>query len=108
VRVPGGGHGRVGADETAFGERGALYSLIVAGSWANQEDNDKNIRWVRSFWDAMRPYESAAAYVNYLDADEQNRVQAVYGRKYERLVALKNRYDPTNLFRLNQNIKPTG
>ena len=55
----------------------------------------------------MRPFASEAAYVNYLDADEPERIKAVYGARYERLVALKNKYDPTNLFRLNQNIKPT-
>jgi hypothetical protein len=54
----------------------------------------------------MRPYESEGAYVNYLDIDEPDRIRAVYGDKYERLVTLKNQYDPTNFFRLNQNIKP--
>ncbi len=102
----GGAMSRVGQDETAFGERGALYSLIVAASWTNPAENDKNIQWTRGFWEAMRPYESDAAYINYLDADEQHRIKDVYGGKYERLVALKNKYDPTNLFRLNQNIKP--
>jgi berberine-like enzyme len=56
----------------------------------------------------MRPFESEAAYVNYLDADEQDRTRAVYGGRYERLAALKKKYDPTNFFRLNQNIKPAG
>ena len=56
----------------------------------------------------MQPFLSEAAYVNYLDADESNRIRAAYGpEKYELLVALKNKYDPTNFFRLNQNIKPT-
>jgi hypothetical protein len=104
----GGAVRRVGEDETAFGEREAPYSLILAGSWTDPTENDRNIQWVRGFWEAMRPYDSAAAYVNYLDADESHRVEAVYGRKYERLVALKNRYDPANLFRRNQNIRPTA
>jgi Berberine and berberine like len=86
----GGAVRRVGPDETASGERGAPYSLILAGSWTDPAENDKNI------------------YVHYLDADEQHRVEAAYGRKYERLVALKNRYDPANLFRRNQNIRPTA
>jgi hypothetical protein len=104
----GGAVRRVGPDETAFGERDAPYSLIIAGSWTNRAENDKNIQWVRGVWETMRPFDSAAAYVNYLDGDEQHRVEAVYGGKYERLVALKNRYDPLNLFRGNQNIRPTA
>jgi hypothetical protein len=104
----GGAVSRVGTDETAFGGRGALYSLILAGAWTNPAENERNIRWVRGFWEAMRPYESAAAYVNYLDGDEQDRVKTVYGPKYARLLALKDQYDPTNLFRLNQNIRPTA
>ena len=103
----GGAVSRIGTDETAFSERSAPYSLIIASMWTDPAENDKNIQWTRGFWEAMRPYESEAVYVNYLDADEQDRIRAAYGGKYERLVALKNTYDPTNLFRLNQNIKPT-
>jgi hypothetical protein len=105
----GGAVTRVDADETAFGDRSALYSLIVVGSWTDRAENERNIQWVRQYWEAMRPYESPVAYVNYLDADEQSRVETIYGKKkYERLVALKDKYDPMNLFRLNQNIRPTG
>jgi FAD/FMN-containing dehydrogenase len=103
----GGAVSRIGKDETAFSERSAPYSLIIVSAWTDPAENDKNIRWTREFWEAMRPYESEAAYVNYLDIDEQDRIRAVYGEKYERLVALKNQYDPANFFRLTQNIKPT-
>jgi FAD/FMN-containing dehydrogenase len=69
------------------------------------------VRWAREFWTAMQPYSSGAVYVNYLgqETDEgAERIKAAYGaEKYRRLVALKNKYDPTNLFRLNQNIKPS-
>jgi len=102
----GGAVSRIGKDETAFSERSAPYSLIIVSAWTDPAENDKNIRWTRELWEAMRPYESEAAYVNYLDIDEQDRIRAVYGEKYDRLVALKNQYDPTNFFRLNQNIKP--
>jgi FAD/FMN-containing dehydrogenase len=98
---------RIGKDETAFSERSTPYNLIIVSAWTDPAENDKNIRWTREFWEAMRPYESEAAYVNYLDIDEQDRSRAVYGETYERLVALKNKYDPTNLFHHNQNIKPT-
>lgn len=107
LELLGGAMSRIGEDETAFSERRAPYSLIIASSWTDPVENDQNIRWARGFWEAMRPYESEAAYVNYLDADEQDRIRAAYGGKYKRLVALKNTYDPTNLFRHNQNIKPT-
>jgi FAD/FMN-containing dehydrogenase len=67
----------------------------------------EHIRWARETWQAMRPFASGV-YVNYLGQEGEDRVKAAYGvAKYERLVALKNKYDPTNFFRLNQNIKPT-
>ena len=103
----GGAVSRVGKDETAFGERSAPYNLIITSEWVDPAASERNIRWARDFWEAMRPFESEAAYVNYLGAEEQDRIRAAYGETYERLVALKNKYDPTNLFHLNQNIKPT-
>ncbi len=79
--------------------------------WPDSSATDENVNWVRGLWDAMEPYSSGGVYVNYLgqEADEgPERIKAAYGpEKYERLVALKNKYDPTNLFRLNQNIRPT-
>ena len=84
------------------------HSLFVASAWTEQAEADQNVRWARDLWGAMRPFESEAAYVNYLDADEQDRTRAVHGGRYERLAALKKKYDPTNFFRLNQNIKPAG
>ena len=67
----------------------------------------RHIQWTREFWTAVEPFASGDVYVNHLDAEEATRIRAAYGPDYERLVALKNKYDPTNLFRLNQNIKPT-
>ncbi len=104
----GGAVSRVGKDETAFNERSAPYSFIITSEWTDPAESGKNIRWTRDLWEAMRPFESEAAYVNYLGEDEQDRIRAAYGaEKYERLVALKNKYDPTNFFRLNQNIRPS-
>jgi hypothetical protein len=101
----GGAVSRVGADETAFSQRTIPYSLIITSEWEDPAATDRNVSWTRECWAAMRPFESEAAYVNYLDADEQDRTRASYaGRTYERLVALKNQYDPSNLFRHNQNI----
>ncbi len=108
----GGAVSRVGKDDTAFNHRDARYNLLIVGMWPDSSANDENINWVRELSDAMEPYSSGGVYVNYLgqEADEgPERIKAAYGpEKYERLVALKNRYDPTNLFRLNQNIRPTA
>jgi len=77
--------------------------------WAEPGKDERNISWVRRLWEASRPFSSDAVYVNYQMGDEESRVRAAYGpEKYERLVALKNEYDPTNLFRLNQNIAPSA
>ena len=108
----GGAVSRVGMDDTAFNHRDARYNLLIVGMWPDPAAKDENMKWVRDLWDAMEPYSSGGVYVNYLgqEADEgAERVKAAYGpEKYERLVALKNKYDPTNLFRLNQNIKPSA
>jgi len=101
----GGAVSRVGADETAFSQRSVPYSLIITSEWTDPAETGQNVQWARDFWAAMRPFESEAAYVNYLDADEQDRIRASYaGGTYERMVALKKQYDPRNLFRHNQNI----
>jgi hypothetical protein len=108
VEELGGAISRVGKDETAFGERSAPYSLVITSEWIDLAESAKNIQWTRDFWEAMQPFESEAVYVNYLGTEGEDRIKAAYGpAKYERLVALKNKYDPTNFFRLNQNIKPS-
>ena len=99
---------RVGESETAFGHRDWSYNLLITSLWEDPADSETNITWTREFWDAMQPFTSDGVYVNYLGEEGEDRVKAAYAAPtYERLVALKNRYDPTNLFRLNQNIKPT-
>lgn len=104
----GGAVRRVDRDATAFGQRDAEYSFMSLGVCTEAADTDKCIRWAREFWDAMQPWSTGGAYVNYLGDEGPGRIEAAYGpEKYARLVALKNKYDPTNLFRLNQNIKPS-
>ncbi len=98
---------RVPEDATAFGHRNWPYNLVVTAVWADPADTDANVRWTRELWDAMRPYLADAAYVNYLGEVEEAGVRLAYGKKYERLAALKDKYDPTNFFRMNQNIKPS-
>lgn len=103
-----GAFGRVPREAAAFDHRASPYNLLVIGSWEEPADDDVNRSWTRDTWQAMRSYASAGVYVNYLgtEADEgSNRVPAAYGPgKLEKLVALKRRYDPMNLFRMNQNI----
>ena len=105
----GGAASRVAENATAAGHRGAEYILNIAGSWADPELTEPGIGWAREFWAAMQPFSMGGTYVNFMTADEgQERVRAAYGsEKYDRLVALKNQYDPTNLFRSNQNIAPS-
>ena len=101
---------RVAIDDTAFNHRSARYNLLIVGIWSDPAAKAANMKWVRDLWGAMQPYSSGGVYVNYLgqEADEGGeRVKSAYGaEKHARLVALKQKYDPNNLFRLNQNIRP--
>ena len=106
----GGEVSRIDRDATAFNFRDVQYSFMSIGECTSPADTEKCVRWARDFWEAMQPYSTGGVYVNYLgqEADEgADRIKAAYGpAKYQRLSALKKKYDPTNLFRLNQNIKP--
>lgn len=106
----GGAASRVREDATAFGHRkDGEYDFIILSLWQNPSDDNANIHWTRGLWDAMKSFSPGGVYVNNLGDDEpEGRVRAAYGRNYDRLVALKNKYDPTNLFSLNQNIKPVN
>jgi FAD/FMN-containing dehydrogenase len=98
---------RVGVSETAFPHRREGYNFLVVSEWLEPADNEQNIAWARESYDAMRPSFSAGRYVNYLgDDDGEEAVVAAYGPNYQRLRMLKAKYDPTNLFHLNQNIRP--
>jgi hypothetical protein len=97
---------RVGADETAFPHREGGFSPVIAGMWESPADNAKNIEWVRDYFSALAPYSADRGYVNFMDSDDQGRTQVNYGGNYDRLAAVKARYDPGNVFHLNQNIKP--
>src|SRR5262249_8836597 len=102
----GGAVARVGADETAFSHRSAAFSLLFLGGWDNPQATDANVDWVRGLWERSRPLASVAVYVNYLGAEGDERVHDAYGPNYARLVDVKQRYDPQNVFHLNQNIPP--
>ena len=98
---------RVGVGETAFPHRREGYQLLVVSEWRDPADNARNVGWARDSYDAMRPHFTTGRYVNYLGDDEgEDAVAAAYGPNYQRLRALKAKYDPNNLFQLNQNIRP--
>jgi FAD/FMN-containing dehydrogenase len=97
---------RVAADATAFGYRDHSYILIVMSAWPDPAEDERNVAWTRDLYESLQPYARHGVYVNYLGEEGGERVREAYGANYERLVALKRRYDPANFFRLNQNIVP--
>jgi hypothetical protein len=108
VEHMGGAVSRMGQNATAYNYREAQYNFLIVGIWNDVAEDARTIQWVRGLWQALQPFSTGNIYVNYESDVGVDRVQAAYGAaKYERLVALKNTYDPTNVFRLNANIKPT-
>jgi FAD/FMN-containing dehydrogenase len=110
VWYQGGAMGRVGAGESAFGDRSAPVLLGIEANWEEPRDDEANVAWTREVVEDMRRFSDGGMYLNFPGFLEegQDMVREAYGENYERLVALKNRYDPANLFRVNQNIKPTA
>ncbi len=106
----GGEMARVPDEATAFSHRDMAFGLLILGIWPDAADNDANVNWVRELYTALQPHSPGGVYVNYLDRGEGDvRIKAAYGDvKYARLAKLKARYDPANLFRVNQNIRPAG
>ena len=98
----------MGAEETAFSHRSAPYDLVIMPMWSASGESAPHIRWADNLWQAMQPGASGGVYVNYLGDEGPDRVKSAYGASYERLAALKRAYDPTNLFRFNQNVEPTA
>jgi len=100
---------RVPDSATAFGHRAWPYNCVVTSAWSDPKDAEANIAWTREFFNSMRPFVAPGAYVNYLGGDEgADGLKAAYGAKLARLAALKTKFDPTNLFRMNLNIAPTS
>jgi FAD/FMN-containing dehydrogenase len=101
---------RIDAGDTAFSHRDALCEWGCDAVWLDPSEDTANIAWARQVAEAMRPFNSGSDYVNHIGLETEegaDRIKAAFGANYDRLVGLKNRYDPTNLFRHNQNIKPT-
>jgi len=97
---------RVASDATAFGHRDANFATVIAGMWPDPTHNQANIKWVRDYYDATSPHSEEGGYINFAADDDQGRAPANFGANYNRLVSAKKKYDPHNLFRFNQNIKP--
>jgi len=97
---------RVAASDTAFAYRDATFATVIAGMWPDPAENESSIQWVRDYYDAIAPHSEEGGYINFMAGDDQGRIQANYRGNYDRLVEIKKRYDPDNLFHLNQNIRP--
>jgi len=103
----GGSAGRVGATETAFGDRSAPFIVNLLADWFDAWEDAANVAWVRNLFAALRPAMKPGVYVNFMSGDEQDRVREAYHVRWERLVKVKTHYDPQNFFRLNQNVAPS-
>ncbi|MGH2776603.1 MAG: FAD-binding oxidoreductase [Actinomycetota bacterium] len=99
---------RIDPDETAFAYRDANYSVALGPSWPDAGDDEANIRWGRDYYEPLRPFGMGGGYVNFMSEDDGGRVAANYRQNLNRLTDIKKSYDPGNLFRLNQNIKPAS
>jgi FAD/FMN-containing dehydrogenase len=108
IMLLGGAVSRVGETDTAYRGRHATFNFSIDNIWDDPAENDAQIAWSRAFYDAMTPFLSDSIYLNFASEETPEKVRQAYGPNYERLVALKDRYDPTNLFRMNQNIAPSA
>src|SRR5215210_6387796 len=99
---------RVGDNDTAFSHRDANWSAVYFGVDPDPDNAERLTEWTKEYWAALHPYSAGGAYVNFMMDEGQERIRATYQDNFERLVAVKNEYDPTNLFRVNQNIRPTA
>jgi hypothetical protein len=97
---------RVGKNDTAWSYRDARYAQVIVGVDPNPESRDILMSWANAYFDALHPYSAGGAYVNFMMDEGEERVKATYRENYERLSIIKQKYDPDNFFRVNQNIKP--
>ncbi len=103
----GGAVARVGENDTAFGYRDSRYALVIQTRWKNQGEDSRHLAWTQQFFDAMKAHSTGKVYVNFVADEGEARVKDAYNaRSLERLRVIKAKYDPGNLFRMNQNIRP--
>jgi FAD/FMN-containing dehydrogenase len=103
--VDGAAH-RVGKADTAFNSRDAVFAEVIIGVDPDPANNEKISSWAKEYWQALHPYSSGGAYLNFIMEEGQERIRATYRENYDRLAAIKKKYDPENFFRVNQNILP--
>ena len=104
----GGAAARVGADETAFGDRTSPFILNLLANWSEPSADAGNVAWIRGVFNKLRPAMKPGVYVNFMSGDEQDRLPEAYQQRWDRMVTIKSQYDPNNFFRLNQNVSPSG
>jgi FAD/FMN-containing dehydrogenase len=97
---------QVGPGETAWSARDATWSMVIAAIDPDPARAGDLAAWAKAYWEAVHPYTLGGAYVNFMMEEGQERVRATYGANYPRLASIKRKYDPDNLFRVNQNIRP--
>jgi FAD/FMN-containing dehydrogenase len=97
---------RVGRTDTAWSYRDANWAQLIVGVDPDPANKDKIVNWARDYWNALRPYSAAGAYMNFMMDEGEERIRATYRENYDRLSTIKSKYDPDNFFRVNQNIKP--
>jgi hypothetical protein len=102
----GGAAGRVATEATAFPQRSSHFVMNVHARWREAGMDGSCIGWARELFEATKPHSVGTAYINFMPEDEVDRVESAYGANYGRLAEIKRRYDPNNLFRMNQNVKP--
>jgi len=99
---------RVGIDDTAFAARRPQWDFDAIGQWTEPGESQQHIDWIRAIWSRFDPHLEGSAYINHISADDApEKVRASYGENHRRLAELKARYDPSNLFHLNPNIRPS-
>lgn len=98
---------RVSNSETAWSNREATWAMVMVGVDPDAANKEKITSWTKQYWEAVHPYSTRGAYVNFMMDEGEDRIKATYGDNYEKLVKIKNKFDPGNLFRVNQNIKPS-
>ncbi len=98
---------KVGKKETAWSYRDATWAMVMAGIDPDAANKDAITNWTKDYWNALHPYSAGGAYINFMMEEGEDRIKATYGDNYKKLIKVKSRYDPKNLFRVNQNIKPS-
>ncbi len=98
---------RIGKTDTAWSYRDATWAQVIVGVDPDPTNNEQIIAWTKEYWDALHPHSAGGAYVNFMMDEGEERIKASYRDNYDRLVEVKKQFDPTNLFRVNQNIRPT-